>query len=86
MTAEEMLKSDDAEIVQLYSKIYLETHSLEELDKELQNTDYDIYSIEPLIIVKSIQKLMAKYQREMVENYLILGFVVYGEDKTDGEI
>ena len=61
-----MLKSDDTEIVQLYSEIYLETHSLGELGKELQNTDYDIYSIEPLIIVKSIQKLMAKYQKEKI--------------------
>ena len=29
---------------------------------------------------------MAKYQKEMVENYLKLGFVVYGEDKTNGKI
>ena len=81
-----MLKSDDTEIVQLYSEIYLETHSLGELGKELQNTDYDIYSIEPLIIVKSIQKLMAKYQKETLETYRKSGYTIYGKDKTDDKI
>ena len=82
-----MLKSNDIEIVQLYSKLYLENHSIEELDKELENTVYDIFSSSPLVIHKSVPKLMAKYQREMLENYRKLGYtIIYGEDKTNGKI
>ena len=86
MNIEEMLKSDDTEIVQLYSKIYLETHSIQELDKELENTVYDIFSSNPLVIHKSVLKLMAKYQKETLETYRKSGYTIYGKDKTDDKI
>lgn len=63
MRIEEYLKSDDVEIVQLYSKIYLETHSIQELDKLLDDTIYYIHMAEPLSLKVSISKVLRELRR-----------------------
>jgi len=68
MNIEEHLKSDDKEIVEMYAKIYLQDHSLEELNKELNDSIYEIYSTNPLVLERNIFKLILKTHKRLIED------------------